>query len=145
MSSFTTQSQLGGISSRSQYFLKPPLGYVMDQLKAIFNEYHPETNPSGSIPLAVAENKLCADMLLEQMTKNNDYPKDVMNYTSSTGLPRVRSTFADFLGKYLFGGYRPDDDQLILSPGCCALLHQLSVLLFEAGDSILGQSVSRSE
>jgi aspartate/methionine/tyrosine aminotransferase len=127
------------LSSRSLPFLKPNprFYYTRLQVAAIANEYHPGTNPDGALPLAVAENKLNASSLLAYINRTSRYQDDIAHYTWSSGMPRVRDVFAKFLSKYLFDGHVVSPDELVLCPGCVSILHQLSILLFEAGDSVL--------
>ena len=47
------------VSERAKsHFMTPPLHYFSAWLKAVTDQYDPITNPKGSIPMAVAENKL---------------------------------------------------------------------------------------
>eukprot|EP01034_Spumella_vulgaris_P000911 gene911-1200_t len=41
------------------------------------------------------------------------------------------------MGDYIFDGHKIDFNHLVITPGCVSALVQLSVLLFEAGDSVL--------
>lgn len=127
------------LSSRAQPFLSanPRFYYTRLQVEAINNEYHPSLNPTGALPLAVAENKLCASMLVGFISSSAQHGEDIAQYTWSSGMPRVRDIFAKFLTKYLFDGHPVSPNELILCPGCVSILYQLSLLLFEAGDSIL--------
>ena len=125
-----------GISSRAQKFLKSGMPYLGKALEAIFNQYSPE-NPTGPIPLVIAENKLCSDMLLEHFRGFHDYSADVLNYTDTTGMPVSKLALATFLSSNVFGGFPVSPQDLVLSSGCTGLLYGLSVLLFEIGDSVL--------
>lgn len=125
-----------GISSRAQPFLKPAMPYLNRALEAIFDEYSDE-NPNGQFPLVIAENKLCADILMAKLKSFSAYTSDVLNYTDTTGLPSTKLVIANFLGQYVFGGTSVSPGHLVLSTGCTALLCELSLLLFEKNDSVL--------
>ena len=90
------------ISSRAIGFLQPALPYLGRALEAVFDEYS-EGNPSGRIPLVIAENKLCANLLMEMMKSFQGYSPDVLNYTDVTGLPSTKQALASFMSKYVFG------------------------------------------
>ena len=126
----------GGISSRAQPFLKPAMPYLNRALEAIFDEYTKE-NPNGQVPLVIAENKLCADILMVKLKNFSAYSSDVLNYTDTTGLPSAKLVIANFLGGYVFGSTSVSPGHLVLSTGCTALLCELSLLLFEKNDSVL--------
>ena len=95
-------------------------------------------NPSGNIPIAIAENKLVMDIMIEKINSLS-YPAHVMNYTSSSGLPELKVVLSNFLSQRVFEvpGEVVSPAQLTISAGCVALLAQLSYLLFEPGDSLL--------
>ena len=126
----------GDISSRARPFLKPAMPYLGRALEAMFDEYSHE-NPRGRIPLVIAENKLCADMLIEKLKSFTGYTSDVLNYTDTTGLPTTKLVMADFLSKYVFGGSTILPGHLVMGTGCTGLLCELSLLLFEKNDSVL--------
>jgi aspartate/methionine/tyrosine aminotransferase len=126
----------GGLSSRADIFLKSSQPYQQRCIKALFNQYS-EDNVKGDIPMSIAENKLCADFLMEKIKSVQRYSFDVLNYTDVTGLPRVKTVLATFLGERIFGGHRIKPENLVIGPGCTGLLFQLSLLLFEENDSVL--------
>lgn len=153
MASFTTNEEAlkpvisndsSSSSSVSSFALKlataPTLGYKTALISVVHDQYHPESNPNGIIIMAVAENKLCREMLLiriQDAVQTLQAVPDVMNYTSTFGLPWVRDNIGKFLSEYLFCGLSVNSDNLVLSAGCVATLVQLSLLLFEPGDAIL--------
>ena len=124
------------LSSRCKVFMRPALPYLERALEAVFDEYS-ESNPHGRIPLAIAENKLNADSLLVRMSSFPGYTKDVLNYTDTTGLPTTKLAVAKFLGAHIFHSDTILPSNLVISSGCTALLNELSILLFEKGDSVL--------
>jgi aspartate/methionine/tyrosine aminotransferase len=127
----------GGLSSRADIFLRPSSPYMQRSIKAIlFNQYS-EDNVKGDILMSVAENKLCADFLMEKIKSFQRYSSDVLNYTDVTGLPRVKNVLSTFLSERIFGGYPIKPENLVIGPGCTGLLFQLSLLLFEKNDSVL--------
>lgn len=127
------------LSSRAKtLLLSPSLPYIDEILKALSNTYDPNNNPNGKILLAVAENKLCSEMLLEKIDSFSSSSTEVLNYTNPTGLPLFKDSLALFLKKYIFRCQNNiDPEKIIVSPGCTCILHMLSVLLFEQGDGVL--------
>lgn len=131
------------LSSRASKFLEPPLEYVTAQVQALGNQYSTK-NEQGAIPLAVAENKLMIDVFLQKINSFSLFSPDALCYTSGSGMPKFRQILAEFLACQVFGFPSFDEskrivssENIIVSAGCCALLHQLSLILFEANDSVL--------
>lgn len=74
------------------------------------------------------------------MKQHAPLPISVLNYTDCTGVARWKSVMADCLTEVVFklnSDERVKPQQIVISTGCTGLLFQLSVLLFELGDSIL--------
>jgi aspartate/methionine/tyrosine aminotransferase len=103
----------------------------------MFNPYDSKLRPNGGICLAIAENKLLANMLLERVRAFNGYTHEVLNYTMPTGLPSTRAALAQFMSRRLFAGAAVAADNLVVGAGCTSLLTELSLLLFEANDAVL--------
>ena len=60
---------VAGVSERAEtHFMTPPMHYFVDWIRASENQYDARKNPTGSLPLAVAENKL---MAVENASSNN--------------------------------------------------------------------------
>ena len=125
------------LSTRSQAFLNPATSYIGKAIEAMFNPYEAKLNKNGGICLAVAENKLCAGILLEKLKAFNGYTPDVLNYTMPSGLPATKAALAQFMSRRLFAGATVVPDNLVVGAGCTSLLTELSMLLFEANDSVL--------
>lgn len=125
------------LSSRAAPFQKAPLPYLLSQITSYQDIYDEIENENGKIPMAVAENKLCNEMILSYFKDITCLPSWTMGYTSCSGHISFKNSLARFLSTYLFNGGSISPDNLVISPGCCALLHQLSLLLFEPGDSVL--------
>lgn len=124
------------ISNRAEVFIKPPMSYLGRALEAVFNEYS-ESNPMGGIPLAIAENKLSADLLLAKLKTFHGYTAAVLNYTDTTGLPAAKAAIAQFLESYVFKCSSVLPSNLVVSSGCTGILNELSILLFDKDDSVL--------
>jgi 1-aminocyclopropane-1-carboxylate synthase len=109
--------------------------------------YDPSDNSNGAILMSIAENKLCNETMLSRMQEVKCLPSSVMNYTDPTGVAALKVAMADCLTDHVFcidscssdGEEVPrvKPEQLVISAGCTGLLFQLSVLMFERGDSIL--------
>ena len=126
------------VSGRSDTFLVGhKLPYVGRFFAALQDQYHPETNPGGKLAMAVAENKLAQPLLAEKLAAFPGFSPAVFNYTASTGSPQLKTTLCSFLNAFVFKDCAVTPEQIVVAPGCCALLHQLAFLLFEPGDSVL--------
>jgi len=112
------------------------MSYIPTFIKFINNLYDPITNVNGDIPLVVAENTLVSDLVLAKIKSFNDYTPLVLNYTSTTGMPGAKQEIARFLGEKLFK-CEIDPNNIVLSSGCCSLLHSLSQLLFDVKEAVL--------
>ena len=129
------------LSKRSERYLTPSMSYIPTFIKFMNNQYNVDSNPSGDLALCVAENCLVSDILLEKIKSFNDYSLSVLNYTSCTGMPRLKSIMSKFLSEKLFCiDNIVDENNIVISSGCCALLHLLSILLFDANEGILIQT-----
>ena len=125
------------LSSRATSFASPSASYFEKSLAATLDPYS-KKNPRGGICMSIAENRLCSELLLERMKSFNGYSLPMLNYTATNGMPDVRATIAKFLSTRVFGGGAVvSPDNLIIAAGVTSLLTQLSLLLFEANDSVL--------
>lgn len=100
------------------------------------NLYDPETNPHGTFPLNVAENRLLWPRLrdrIQNIFHEGVIPDWVAGYTSSLGAPEVRQTVAGFLETALTG-CSIDPDCLGFSPGSTSVIEMTAFILAEPGD-----------
>lgn len=126
------------VSSRATPFIQGhKLSYVPRYFGALQDQYDPITNPQGKLALAVAENKLSHPLLAERLAAFPGYTSNVFNYTSATGSPELKTVLSKFLRHFVFVDSDVAADNIVVAPGCCALLHQLAYLLFEPNDSVL--------
>lgn len=112
--------------------------------EAMENLYHPKTNPSGTLPMNIAENQLCWEMLrerIQKVTREKNIPDWVANYTDSNGAPSFRKSTAEFLSQFLF--HCPvDPDSLAFSVGATSVIEMTSFLLANPGDTAVIPSPS---
>ena len=125
------------LSTRAERYNKPAMSYIPTFVKFMGSQYDEENNINGDIAMCVAENVLVKDLLLPKIKSFNDYTPAVLNYTATSGMPVPKQIIANFLGEKLFCSTIIDPDNIVLSSGCCALLHALSVLLFDVNDGVL--------
>jgi aspartate/methionine/tyrosine aminotransferase len=143
------------LSSRAKPFLAGSTNansYGNIHVSLLSDTYDQKSNPQGAILMSIAENKLCGDLLLDRINSHKPLSSNILNYTDGTGLPTFKRVMADFLTEHVFklhSGKGTGENangnankyvqpgQLVISAGCTGLLFQLSVLLFEKGDSIL--------
>ncbi len=100
------------------------------------NLYHKNTNPGGTFPLNLAENKLNWSMLREkimEITGNNDIPDWVAGYTSGQGAPSFREAVANFMEKFLTK-CPADPEKLAFSAGATGVIEMTSLVLGDPGD-----------
>ncbi|MCS5490212.1 aminotransferase class I/II-fold pyridoxal phosphate-dependent enzyme [Algoriphagus limi] len=105
--------------------------------EAMENLYHSETNPDGALPMNVAENHLCWDMLrnrIEKVTRENTIPDWVASYTDPAGAPSFREATGEFFSKFLM--HVPvNPDSLAFSGGATSTIEMTSFLLANPGDT----------
>ena len=100
------------VSTRCLQALSPPIPYLEEFMKCLQQPYHRNLNPTGYIPLCMAENKLCIELLAERFMQHGTSTaafsdSTVYCYNSFLGLPIARHACAYFLAKrFLFpNGY----------------------------------------
>ena len=126
------------LSTRGQTFKAPVFSYIEKAIEAmVVNPYDRKTNKRGLICLAVAENKLCAELMMEKIRSFAAYSPAVLNYTLPSGHPPVKTALARFLGHRVFHGAVVNPEHLIIGAGVTSLLTELSVLLFNPNDAVL--------
>ena len=131
-------TSISTVSMRAQEnYLKPGLSYTSAFFKAAMNPYDSKSNIDGDLPLAVAENNLMREELIQKLSRFSfsNYSMGILNYAAAPGMMTLRETLASFLSTHVFkhSGVSPSD--VLVSGGVTPLLSQLSLLLFDAGDS----------
>ncbi|WP_166959844.1 aminotransferase class I/II-fold pyridoxal phosphate-dependent enzyme [Yeosuana marina] len=105
-------------------------------MEAAQNLYCPDSNPSGTFLLNVAENSLTASIIKDKLTsilKQKEMPDWVLKYTDSLGHPEVRAELANLMEQYLCK-CPIDPDTLALSAGASAVIEVTSFILANPGD-----------
>lgn len=100
------------------------------------DRYHPTSNPTGKIPLNIAENRLSWPDLRERIQRvgrERDIPDWVAGYTAPRGAPEFRKAAASFLSEHLTG-CPMDAESLGVSAGATSVIEMTSFILAEAGD-----------
>lgn len=107
--------------------------------EAVQNLYDKTSNPDGTFPLNIAENKLNWNMLSSRIRKilsENDCPEWVAGYTSGLGAPSFRETVARFLEQFLTK-CPVDPQNLAFSAGATSVIEMTSILLGNPGDVVV--------
>lgn len=89
------------LSSRAIESVKADSSYFLRAMQAWLDLYHAEDNPDGYISLAVAENKITADMVAEKMSSLPSVPASHLSYTLPQGSHEVRRVVASFFQRYI--------------------------------------------
>ena len=127
-------------SRKNKQEIKFPLleTYRNAQIEFMMNPYDPERNSEGGIPVAIAENNLCREILISKLKCYDAFSHGVLNYTSPDGFPPTKSSFARFLSQTIFKSeFDARSENLIIAAGVTALLFLLSCTLFEENESVL--------
>ncbi len=107
--------------------------------KALENIFHKETNPDGALILNMAENNLSWYLLkekIETLTRDNEIPDWVSNYTMSTGAPIFREAVAEFLSRFLTKS-PINPDHLACSAGATPVIEVSAWILGDEGDVVV--------
>ncbi|MBT3497528.1 MAG: aminotransferase class I/II-fold pyridoxal phosphate-dependent enzyme [Gemmatimonadales bacterium] len=105
--------------------------------EAVANAYHPTENPTGALPLNVAENRLSWSDLrakIESITTEETIAAWVPGYTSMRGSLEFRRAAAHFLTRHLTR-CPVDPEQLAVSAGATSVIEMTSFILADAGDA----------
>jgi aspartate/methionine/tyrosine aminotransferase len=127
----------GSLSSRGTRAADTPLRVDHDLFhQASRNRYHAVDNPSGALPLNVAENRLSwADLKakIESVTATHEIPAWVPAYTLHRGAPAFREAAARFLAEHLTR-CPMDPEHLGVSAGATSVIEMTASLLADPGD-----------
>ena len=140
------------ISSRALSNLAPGSTSKLGEVRshAFYNQYDPESNPSGIIALAIAENKLMRDEITSYI--NNKLRVTPWHLTYGHGpqgsIP-LRKAVSEFVNKEFHPYSSVEQDHVCICNGAGSAVNNLSFVLAEPDDGILvGRplyvSVSRS-
>lgn len=125
------------LSTRGRHAAATPLRADFELLdQAVQDEYHPTKNPTGAIPLCIAENLLGWEQLrdkLQSLAATRQTPDWVASYTSTLGHPDFRAALAKFLSKRL-GGNDLNPETMAISAGATATIEMAGFLLADTGD-----------
>ena len=136
------------ISSRGKRMNMPALPYLGGVIEGFMNPYDAKSG-EGVILMAVAENKLCWDMLKPRIESSlSDLPEWVLGYGPMEGQDTLRESLAAFMRKYLLrlddsASYPPSEppypaaSELICATGLSAIISNLFFCICEAGDAVL--------
>ncbi|MFC3878660.1 aminotransferase class I/II-fold pyridoxal phosphate-dependent enzyme [Algoriphagus namhaensis] len=105
--------------------------------EALENRYHPVDNPSGALPMSVAENQLCWDNLkqkFQQITRKQDIPDWVASYGDAAGVASFREAIASFFSEFLFG-CPVNPESLACFGGATGVIEMTAFLLANPGDT----------
>jgi aspartate/methionine/tyrosine aminotransferase len=104
--------------------------------EATANRFDPVHNPTGALPLNIAENRLSWHELkerIEAVTREGSIPAWVPKYASTRGAAPFRVAAADFLSTHLTG-CTVDPDHLGVSAGATSVIEMTAFVLADAGD-----------
>ncbi|MDX1647832.1 MAG: aminotransferase class I/II-fold pyridoxal phosphate-dependent enzyme [Longimicrobiales bacterium] len=128
---------LDSLSNRGVRAAGTPLRIDYDAfMEAEEDRYHPEDNPSGKLPLNIAENRLSWHELrekIEEITRGTSIPDWVPGYTSTRGAPEFREAAAHFLARHLTD-CAIDPERLGVSAGATSVIETTCFALADAGD-----------
>ena len=129
------------LSTRGSRAVAPPLPYFLAQSKVMGDLYDAALNPSGAIPMCVAESRgrFHPSLAARMAAAAADCVEPATGqYANMLGRDRFRAAAAASLGRtVLRSRVALDASQLVVSSGCGGALLQLSLLLLDAGDVVL--------
>jgi aspartate/methionine/tyrosine aminotransferase len=125
------------LSTRGAHAASSPLRIDHEAFRAAMaDRYHPVDNPTGALPLNVAENRLVWPELkakVEEITRNHPIPPWVPKYASHRGALPFRTAAAAFLSRHLVGA-PIEGDTLGVSAGATSTIEMTAFILADPGD-----------
>mmetsp|Transcript_62404 Transcript_62404/g.122567 ORF Transcript_62404/g.122567 Transcript_62404/m.122567 type:complete len:521 (+) Transcript_62404:134-1696(+) len=127
------------VSSRGKLLTLPSLPYMGGVIQGFTDPYDADTNPDGVILLAVAENKLCWEILEPRIRQGfATVPQWAASYGPMHGFSMLRDPLAAFMGKHIYrGAVVVDPEDLVVGVGLSSILSSLFTCICEEGDSVL--------
>uniref|UniRef100_A0A0B7A264 Aminotransferase class I/classII large domain-containing protein n=2 Tax=Arion vulgaris TaxID=1028688 RepID=A0A0B7A264_9EUPU len=103
------------------------------------NRYHPTENPEGVADLGLAENKMCADLLIEKLSAiaATAESKELMYYEKATGNLGFRQFMKLFIEKMFHAREEINPDHVFITNGVTVVLEDWAFALADPGDYIM--------
>lgn len=121
----------------------PAPEYIREHAARVADRFDARKNPTGYIPLCIAENHLLTTRLVERMSAVDAIPSTVLGYDSERGNARFRANLASFLGKRLCGR-AIDPERMSVLAGAGSVLELAFHALCDPGDGVLVPTPSYS-
>lgn len=110
--------------------------YITAHFDRVDDLWHPDANPDGYIPMAIAENKLVWDLLEPRFARCRDLEHPSIGYDEMRGSLEFRRSLARFLGRTLFGDAVTPETLAIVN-GAGSALELTFWALCDPGDGVL--------
>ena len=125
------------LSDRARDNLKTSPSWELN-MHAFRNQYDRVTNPDGVVPLAVAENKLMHQEILEHVNKHFRMTPWMLTYGDGfTGSTALKVALATFINIHFNPRKTIDETSIILTNGVGSAVDNLAFSFGEPGDGIL--------
>jgi len=124
-------SQRGALAASTA--LRTDMDLFFEASADLWNE---ASNPTGKLPLNMAENNLTWNMMraeMESVLRNNSIPDWVSNYTSPAGAPDFLEAVAGFMNRYV-SAHPIIPSELFAAAGCTAILELMAWVLCDEKD-----------
>ena len=126
-----------GLAIRSDSLVGGQLSYIAKFVAALVDLWS-EENKAGYICLCVAENKLGNELFRRRLELVEHYPSSVLNYDSTFGTEQFRKAIAKMVHRtFLHGSIEFDENDLVVSAGCGAIINNTYYILCDAGSGVL--------
>ena len=138
-SSSSASSSSSGLSARGINAAKPTNSYLPEFLAALGNQYDPQTNPTGTILMAIAENNLTWPITVKpRLTAARPYLTDfAARYGDMRGDDGLRRAICGIMDRHFSSRLSFDPARLTVSAGCGAIIDNLFTCICEPGDAVL--------
>lgn len=138
-------SHAQALSDRGLSATQPALTYLEQFLEALPCLFHPVENPSGFIPLVVAQNDLMGSVVIKELVSRHamipdDVVSSISGYDDFLGSSRLRTSLAAYLKSTFMRDVSEEDvtaDHIAIAAGAGAIIENLAFLLADAGDSAI--------
>ena len=125
------------LSDRVRDNFKPSESLELN-IHAFRNQYDALTNPDGVVPLAVAENKLMHQDILEHINKHFRMTPWMLTYGDGfTGSTALKVALAKFINVHFAPRKKIDEIAICLNSGVGSAVDNLAFCIGEPGDGVL--------
>jgi len=128
------------LSKRGRLTVPPKMYYRGYEREIFQNKYHAQLNPTGVVMLALSENSLCTDLLVERYNRESSVTAKDTFYADYKGIQQLKRAIAsEVFMRHISpaNGAEVTPEHLMIAVGAGAIVNQLLWTIGDPGDSVL--------